>query len=89
MAYYKTLLLTFVVQIYKEMLKVLLLCLGIIALAMIFLSIAVIFGHRHTFRSLHIGQSKAMRDRGIHCVQSMDKMERREANNRHRVKERI
>jgi hypothetical protein len=29
------------------------------------------------FRSQHIGQSKEMRRRGIHCVQSMDRMERK------------
>lgn len=38
------------------------------------------------FSSTHIGGSKAMRKRGIHCVQSMDAMERRP--NSHRVEER-
>lgn len=44
---------------------------------MLFLCIGVIFGRRHTFRSQHIGQSKAMRQRGIHCVESMDAIERK------------
>lgn len=44
---------------------------------MLFLCVGVIFGRRHTFRSQHIGQSKAMRQRGIHCVESMDAIERK------------
>lgn len=68
------------------MLKLALLCLGIIAVSMLFLCIGVLFNKRHTFRSQHIGHSKAMRDRGITCVQSMDAMMRRE--NPHKVSER-
>ena len=64
------------------MLKVALLCLGIIAVGMFFLCIGVIFGKRHTFRSQHIGHSKAMRDRGINCAQSMDAIMRRENPNK-------
>lgn len=74
-------------QIYEIMLKLAFPCLIIIAIAMLFLCIGVIFGHRHTFRSEHIGHSKAMRKRGIHCVQSMDAMERKQANNPLKVKE--
>lgn len=70
------------------MLKVGLLCLGIIAIAMLFLCVGILFGRRHTFRSQHIGQSSAMRKRGIHCVQSMDAMERRQSNSKLRVSER-
>lgn len=77
----------FRLQMYENMSKVVLLCLGIIAICMLFLCVGVIFGRRHTFRSQHIGQSKAMRQRGIHCVQSMDFMERRRANNDRRVTE--
>lgn len=64
------------------MLKVALLCLGIIAVSMFFLCVGVLFGKRHTFRSQHIGHSKAMRDRGINCVQSMDAIMRKENPNR-------
>lgn len=60
------------------MLKVALLCLGIIAVSMFFLCVGVLFGKRHTFRSQHIGHSKAMRDRGINCVQSMDAIMRKD-----------
>jgi len=71
------------------MLKVSLLCLGIIAISMLFLCIGIFFGRRHTFRSQHVGQSAAMRRQGIHCVQSMDAMERRTLANREHAKERL
>ena len=74
-------------QIYENMLKLSLLCLGIIAVSMFFLSVGVLFSRWHTFRSQHIGHSAAMRRRGIHCVQSMDAIERRMADNPHRVRE--
>ena len=69
------------------MLKVALLCLGIIAVSMFFLCIGVLFNRRHTFRSQHIGHSKAMRDRGINCAQSMDAIMRKE--NPYKVNERV
>lgn len=75
-------------QIYEIMLKVALLCLGIIAISLLFLCVGIILGRRHTFRSQHIGQSAAMRRRGIHCVQSMDAIERKLADSPLRVKER-
>lgn len=55
--------------------KLALLILGIVALSVALLSVRVIFGGR--FGAKHIGQSKEMRQRGIHCVQSMDAMERK------------
>lgn len=75
-------------QIYKIMLKLAFPCLIILAIAMFFLCFGVIFGRRHTFRSQHIGHSRAMRKRGIHCVQSMDAIERKQANSPLKVKER-
>ena len=38
------------------------------------------------FRSQHIGQSAEMRRRGIHCVQSMDAMERKKAKRERKLK---
>ena len=70
------------------MLKILLLTLGIIALCVFFLCIKMILKPGSRFGSTHIGGSKAMRERGIHCVQSMDAMERRESELRTRVSER-
>lgn len=60
------------------MLKVALLTLGIVTFSVLFLCIKMILKPGCRFGSTHIGGSKAMRDRGIHCVQSMDAMERRE-----------
>ncbi len=65
------------------MLKVALLTVGIVAIAMILLSVNIII-RGGKFRSEHIGQSKAMREKGIHCVQSMDRMERERQRQRKR-----
>lgn len=67
------------------MLKLALFTLGIVALSVALLCIRMLLLRGGTFHSQHIGASRAMRERGIHCVQSMDAMERRE--NKHRVKE--
>lgn len=48
----------------------------IVGLAVLFLSVNIIL-RGGKFRSLHIGQSPDMRKHGIHCVQSMDAIERR------------
>ena len=68
------------------MLKVAILTLGIVALSVLFLCVKLLLRPGSKFGSTHIGGSKAMRDRGIHCVQSMDAFERREKKTR--VKER-
>lgn len=56
------------------MLKTMLLCVLIIAIAMILLAIRIILIKGGKFSSQHISQSKEMRKRGIHCVQSMDRI---------------
>ena len=60
------------------MLKVALLTLGIVALSVLFLCIKMLLKPGSRFGSTHIGGSKAMRERGIHCVQSMDRFDRQE-----------
>ncbi len=57
------------------MLKLILLTAGIVALSLLFLCVNVLL-RGGKFRSEHIGQSQALRQRGIHCVQSMDSIER-------------
>ena len=64
------------------MLKITLLTLGIIVFAMFSLCVKIILKPGSRFGSTHIGGSKAMRDRGIHCVQSMDVIERMERKER-------
>ncbi len=68
------------------MLKLALIILGIVAISVILLCIKMILIPGAKFGSSHIGHSREMRKRGIHCVQSMDAMERRA--NPHRVEER-
>ena len=69
------------------MLKVALLTVGIVAISIALLCIKLIVLPNGKFASSHISDNKEMRKRGIHCVQSMDKMLRRE--NPNKVKERI
>lgn len=64
------------------MLKLLLLTLGFVCLSVLFLCVKLILKPGSRFGSIHIGGSKAMRERGIHCVQSMDAMERHEKSTR-------
>lgn len=59
------------------MLKLAFITLGIVAVAMLLLCIRVVLLPGGRFRSFHVGESKEMRKRGIHCVQSMDRMERK------------
>jgi len=68
------------------MLKLALITGCFIAVAMLLLCIKILIVPGGKFGSQHIGGSAEMRRRGIHCVQSMDAMERKE--NVHRVSER-
>lgn len=45
--------------------------------AMVLLSVRVILKKNGRFRSMHISDSKAMRSRGIGCVQSQDREARK------------
>lgn len=58
------------------MLKTFLAILVIVAIAIILLSIRVILRKGGRFVNSHVGASKAMKERGIHCVQTQDRMER-------------
>ncbi len=55
------------------MTKILLSSALIIAIGMAFLLVKVLFRKNGTFSSQHIHDSKAMRDRGIHCVIDQDR----------------
>lgn len=61
------------------------LTISLIALAMILLSVGVIFRKDKQFRSQHLSQSDAMRQRGIGCVVSED----RKARNKEKMKIKI
>ena len=45
----------------------------IIAIAIAFLCVKVLFRRNGSFSSMHIHDSKAMKDRGIHCVIDQDR----------------
>lgn len=59
------------------MFKTFLVILPLLAVALVALAVQILLKKDGTFHSQHIGQSKAMRDRGIHCVQAQDKLEYR------------
>lgn len=63
--------------------KLFFLILALLAVGVAFLSIRLFFGK--AFVKTHVDQSKAMRQRGIHCVQSQDAAAR--AQNPHRINE--
>ena len=55
------------------MVKILLLSTLIIAIGMAFFLVKVLFCKEGTFTSQHIHDSKAMKERGIHCVIDQDR----------------
>ncbi len=64
-------------QIVSRMLKMLLLTLGIIASAILLMSVRVILQKNGRFSSEHISHSKAMRQRGIGCATSQHRQGRK------------
>lgn len=54
------------------MLKTILVTVAIVAASMALLCINILLKKNGSFRSQHIGQSEAMRQRGIHCAQAQD-----------------
>ena len=71
------------------MVKLLLITLGIVAIAVVLLSLKLILKGDVRGPMTHIGASKAMRDRGIHCVESMDAIERHQRAHRPHAAEKI
>ena len=69
------------------MVKLLLITLGIVALAVLLLATKLLLKGDARGPMTHIGASKAMQQRGIHCVESMDAIERHQIQSR-RVRER-
>ena len=61
------------------MTKTLLLTTLIIAIGMLFFCVKLVFRKNGSFSSQHIHDSKAMKDRGIHCVMDQDREMRRKS----------
>ena len=55
------------------MMETLLISTLIIAIAMFFFLVRVLFTKQGTFKSQHIHDSEAMKERGIHCVMDQDR----------------
>ena len=70
------------------MLKLLLITLGIVAVVILLLSVKLLLKGDTRGPMTHIGASKAMRQRGIHCVESMDAIERHQLAHRQHAQER-
>lgn len=54
------------------MAKLIIFSVAIIGISMLFLSVRILFKKNGRFVKTHVSQSKAMRERGIGCVQSQD-----------------
>ena len=71
---------TFAVAYIKyNMVKTLVVSIVIIAAGMLLLLVKVLLKRNGTFSSQHIHDSKAMKERGIHCVMDQDREMRRTA----------
>ena len=71
------------------MLKILLLTAGIIAIAIALLALKLRVRGDAPGPMTHIGASRAMRERGIHCVESMDAIERYHLKTRKHAREKV
>ncbi|MBR5069693.1 MAG: hypothetical protein IKX25_09885 [Bacteroidales bacterium] len=56
--------------------QTILISIGILLISFVFLAIKVLFVKNGTFPKTHVSQSKALREKGIHCVQTQDYEER-------------
>jgi hypothetical protein len=62
------------------MTKIVLIGILILFIAILLMGIRVFFSRKGEFPSLHIGDCKAMQDKGIHCATSQDaELNRRES----------
>ena len=71
--------LTFAAAKIIKMIQILLISTLIIAIAMVFFLVRVLFVRQGEFKSQHIHDSEAMRERGIHCVMDQDREMRRKS----------
>ena len=69
------------------MIETLLISALIIAIAMFFFLVRVLFSKQGEFKSQHIHDSEAMKERGIHCVMDQDREMRTKS--KFAVKERL
>ena len=65
--------LTFAPAKVQKMIETLLLSTLIIAIGMAFFLVRLLFVKNGSFKSMHIHDSEAMREKGIHCVMDQDR----------------
>lgn len=70
-----------------EFLKVILLAVVIMVFVILGLATQIIFKKNGKFPNTHIGANKYMKDRGVTCAQTFDKMEQSKARKELRFKE--
>jgi hypothetical protein len=58
------------------MFETIIISVGILFICFVFLAIQVLFSRKKKFPDTHVSHNKAMRERGIHCVQTQDWEER-------------
>lgn len=63
-----------------EFLYVFLAILGLVAVALLLLSINILIKKNGKFSSQHVGQSREMKKRGVHCAQTQDRIEQNKKN---------
>ena len=76
---YCTLIRTFAPAKVQKMIETLLISTLIIAIGMAFFLVRVLLVKDGTFKSQHIRDSEAMKERGIHCVMDQDREMRRKS----------
>lgn len=62
-----------------EFLKVLLIAIVLVGFAFVGFAVKVLFREKGRFPNIHIGGNKDMRERGITCAQTFDKIEQAKA----------
>ena len=70
-----------------DILYAILMAVGAVMVAVLLLSVGVIFRKDKQFRSQHISENKRMRERGIHCAVSQDREAKTAAKKKIEVKD--
>ena len=70
-----------------EFMLIFLVALVLVAIAVVGLAISVLIKKKGKFPNIHIGSNKHLRDRGITCAQTYDKMEQAKARDKFTFKE--
>ncbi len=60
----------------QKMWQTIIISVGIVLISFVFLAITMLIKKEGRFPQTHVSQNRAMRERGIHCVQTQDWQER-------------